>query len=153
IVIGAVTHVEGVASTDGAIRTLVTVAVEKTLKGHVDDVVTLRLAGGSVHGRGFWIPGSPRFTVGERQLLFLTVAPDGTARTTALGMGQFALVAHPRTGATMAERQLDAYALDSRPVRRVPLVRLLRTIRRATAADPGSATPLVATPPELVTPG
>jgi hypothetical protein len=153
IVIGAVEHVEGVASADGAIRTLVTVSVERTLKGRVDRTVTLRLPGGSVNGRGFWIPGSPRFTVGERQLLFLSVHPDGTARTTALGMGQFSLVSHPRTGATMAERQLHAFALDTRPVRRVPLVRLLRIIRRALADDPGSAMPLVATPPEMVTPG
>lgn len=154
IVIGAVTHVESVASLDGAIRTLVTVAVERQLKGRVPRTVTLRLAGGSVHGRGFWIPGSPRFGVGDRQLLFLSVHPDGTARTTALGLGQFALRAHPRTGATMAERQLDAHALGARPVRRVMLVRLLRTIRRALAEDRSATTmPLLGTPPEMLTPG
>src|SRR5262245_52413275 len=69
-------------------------------------------------------------------------------------MGQFVLVPHPRTGVTMAERRLDALFVDSQPVHRVALARLLRTIARAVAADEGAPTPaLVTVPPELVTPG
>jgi hypothetical protein len=154
IVIGTVAAIESVAGPEGAINTLVTVDVDTSYKGHLGRHVTLKQPGGILHGRIQWIAGSPRFGVGERQLLFLSARRDGTARTTALGMGQFALVPHARTGETMAERKLDAMVLGRRPVRRVPLARLLRTIRRALAADRGHAVaPLVAEPQELFTPG
>ena len=148
IVIGRVGAIEMVASPEGAISTLVTVEVERELRGHVGALVTLRQPGGQVGGRGFWIPGGARFATGERQLLFLSVHHDGTVRTTALGLGQFVLVPHPRTGATMAERRPDALFVDSQPVHRVALARLLRTIARAVAAE--TAAPpqaLVTVPP------
>ncbi|HSV06787.1 MAG TPA: matrixin family metalloprotease [Candidatus Binatus sp.] len=154
IVIGRVAAIEMVASPEGAISTLVTVQVEREFRGHVGALVTLRQPGGQVGGRGFWIPGGARFATGERQLLFLSAHRDGTLRTTALGMGQFVLVPHPRTGVTMAERRLDALLIDSQPVHRVALARLLRTIARAVAADEGTPAPaLVTVPSELVTPG
>jgi Matrixin/Thrombospondin type 3 repeat len=154
IVIGTVAAIESVAGPEGAINTLVTLDVESTYKGRLGRRITIKQPGGMLHGRMQWIAGSPRFGVGERQLLFLSARRDGTARTTALGMGQFALVQHGRTGATMAERKLDAMVLGRRPVRRVPLARLLRTIRRALAADPGqAAAPLVTEPQELFAPG
>ena len=154
IVIGRVAAIEMVASPESAISTLVTVEVERELRGHVGALVTLRQPGGQVGGRGFWIPGGARFATGERQLLFLSVHHDGTVRTTALGLGQFVLVPHPRTGATMAERRPDALFVDSQPVHRVALARLLRTIARAVAAETGAPPQaLVTVPPELVTPG
>jgi hypothetical protein len=154
IVVGTVEHIESVASEDGGINTLVTVAVDHAYKGDVGRLLTLRQPGGQVGGRGFWIPGSPRFARGDRQLLFLSAHADGTARTTALGLGQFRLTAHPRTGAPMAERRLEANFLGDRPVRRVPLAKLLRTIDRAVAAGAGEAVaPLVAAPREMITPG
>jgi hypothetical protein len=154
IVVGTVERLETVAGLGGAIDTLVTLEVERRLKGHVGRLVTLKQPGGQIGGRGLWIPGSPRFARGERQLLFLSAAGDGSARTTALGLGQFLLVAHPRTGTTMAERRIDALVLGDRPLRRVRLSRLLRTIRRAAATDAGRATPLLlAAPDELTAPG
>ena len=154
IVTGTVRRIETVAGADGAINTLVTVEVHGEYKGSVGRLLTLKQPGGRIAGRGLWIAGSPRFAVGERQLLFLSAHRDGTARTTALGMGQLRLVPHPRTGETMAERRLEEPVLGARPVRRVALARLLRTIRRAVAADAGRATaPLRAEPDELVAPG
>src|SRR5204863_386050 len=107
IVIGTVEQIETVAGGDGTISTLVTLDVEEALKGHVERRLTLKQPGGSIGGRALWIAGGPRFRTGERQLLFLSAAADGTARTTALGMGQFVLRPHPRTGATLAERGCD----------------------------------------------
>src|SRR5436190_646599 len=107
IVIGTVEQIETVAGADGAISTLVTLDVEEAVKGHVERRLTLKQPGGSIGGRTLWIAGGPRFRTGERQLLFLSAAADGTARTTALGMGQFVLRPHPRTGATLAERRVE----------------------------------------------
>jgi hypothetical protein len=153
IVVGTVTNLESVATRDGAISTLVTVEVEREYKGRVGRVVTLRQPGGRVGDRGLWIAGSPRFTRGERQLLFLSAHHDGTARTTALGLGQFVLTPHARTAETLAERRLDGLVLGRRPLRRVRLARLLATIRRALAVDPGATAPLVTVPSEVTEPG
>src|SRR5207247_10669756 len=114
---------------------------------------TLEPPGGGIGGRAVWIAGGPRFRTGERQLLFLSAAADGTARTTALGMGQFVLRPHPRTGATLAERRVDGLVVGDRPLRRVPLARLRRTLARAAAQDGGAAAPLPAAPPERLAPG
>jgi Matrixin len=153
IVVGTIDRLESVVDARGVIRTLVTVAVEETHKGSVGRVVTLRELGGTVDERSLWIPGAPTFTVGERQLLFLSASRrDGAAETTAFGLGQFVLTSHTRTGAAMAERPLRAPVLGRRPVRRVALARLLRTLRRGAAEDTRVPTPLAAEPSELRAP-
>src|SRR5262249_7344577 len=91
IVAGTVRGIETVADGAGAIRTLVSIEVERTYKGAPHDLVMLREPGGRVGGRMLWIAGAPAFTVGERDLLFLSADPDGGARVTALGMGQYHL--------------------------------------------------------------
>jgi len=151
IVVGTIAGLETVGGRDGRIRTLVTVDVDRSYKGAVGRRVTLVQPGGRLGDRLLWIAGSPRFRVGERQLLFLTAARDGTARTTAFGMGQFVLRPHPRTGETLAERAVDGLVLGDRPLRRVPLARLLRTIARGAAASPSPAA-IVASPLELTDP-
>jgi hypothetical protein len=154
VVIGTVRRIETVGSSDGAISTLVTLEIERTLKGSVGRIVTLKQPGGRLGERAEWIAASPTFTNGERQLVFLSAHGDGTARTTAFGMGQFLVVPHPRTGVPMAERRLDGNVIGDRPLRRAPLARVLRTVARAVAADPGGASaPLITAPAELVTPG
>src|SRR3989442_2625008 len=153
IVIGTVAQIETVAGVDGTISTLVTLDVEASVKGHAERRLTLKEPGGSIGGRVLWIAGAPRFRTGERQLLFLSAAADGTAHTTALGMGQFGLRPHPRTGATLPERRVDGLVVGDRPLRRVPLARLLRTLARAIAQDgSGAPAPLLADPPELADP-
>ncbi len=154
VVIGTVRRIETVGQPDGGIDTLVTLEVERTLKGAVGRLVTLKQPGGRLGERIEWIAGSPRFTNGERQLVFLSAHRDGTARTTAFGMGQFLVVPHPRTREATAERRLDASVIGDRPLRRAPLARVLRTVARAVAADPEAASaPLITAPSELVTPG
>ena len=150
IVIGTITDLETVASGEGAINTLVTIDVERAVKGAVGARVTLKQPGGQIGERGLWIAGSPQFARGERQMLFLSAARDGTARTTALGLGQFMLASHPRTAETMAERRPTARTLGTRPVRRVRLARLLRTIARA-LADGGAAAPRMLRAPDELT--
>jgi hypothetical protein len=154
IVIATVQEIETVAGADGTISTLVTLDVESVVKGSVERRLTLKQPGGSIGGRTLWIAGSPRFRTGERQLVFLSAAADGTARTTALGMGQFVLRPRPRTGDVLAERRVEGDVVGDRPLRRVRLARLLRTLARTLASDAGRApTPLLAAPPELLDPG
>ena len=150
IVIGTIADLETVAGGDGAINTLVTIDVERAVKGRVGARVTLKQPGGLIGERGLWIAGSPRFVRGERQMLFLSAARDGTARTTALGLGQFTLAPHPRTAETMAERPSTARTLGTRPVRRVRLARLLRSIARALAGG-GAGTPRALRQPDELT--
>ena len=153
IVVATVEDLETVATRDGEIATLVTLDVEREVKGDVGRHVTLKQPGGRLGGRTLWIAGSPRFALGERQLLFLTAHPgDGTARTTAFGLGQFVLTAHPGTGVTFAERRLEGLVIGGRPIRRVRLDRLLRTVERAVAADTAVPAPLVTVPSELMDP-
>src|SRR5438876_11875540 len=147
IVIGTVAQIETVAGADGTISTLVTLDVEASVKGHAERRLTLKEPGGSIGGRALWIAGAPRFRTGERQLLFLSAAADGTAHTTALGMGQFVLRPHPRTGPTLAERRVDGLVVGGRPLRCVPLARPRRPLARAAAEDRGAAAARLPGPP------
>src|SRR5256885_3996387 len=129
IVIGTIAQIETVAGADGTISTLVTLDVEETMKGHVERRLALREPGGRIGDRTLWIAGAPRFRTGERQPLFLPAAADGTAHPTALGMGQFVLGRHPRTGAALAERRADGPLAGAPPPRPVAPPRLRRTPR------------------------
>ena len=153
IVIGTIADIETVGGADGSINTLVSVDVERTVKGRVGARVTLKQPGGQLGERGLWVAGSPQFVRGERQLLFLSAARDGTARTTALGLGQFTLAPHARTAETMAARRPGPETLGTRPVRRVRLARLLRTVARALAENDGSTPRALRAPDELTAPG
>ncbi len=154
IVTGRITHIETVGGADGRIETLVTVAVERTMKGAPHDTIVLKQPGGQLGARTLWIAGSPRFEVGQEQLLFLSAHDDGSARVTAFGMGQFQLVPDAKTGTVVAERMLDGLVLGASRIRRVRLSRLVRTIEREVARDGRHAVaPLVTVPPEATDPG
>lgn len=153
IVLGRVARIESVAGRDGAINTLVAIEIERSYKGHPGDLVVLRQPGGQVGDQTMWIAGSPRFVVGDRDLLFLSAQRDGTARTTALALGQYRVVADGAR-VPMAARTLSEAVIGGPRARRLSLARLERIIRRAVAADTGRAVaPLVAVPDEVTAPG
>ena len=153
IVTGRVTHLETVGGADGQIDTLVTIAVERTMKGAPHDTIVLKQPGGQLGARALWIAGSPRFELGQEQLLFLSAHHDGSARVTAFGMGQFQIVPDAKTGVMVAERMLDGLVLGASRIRRVQLARLIRTVERAVAHDGRHAVaPLVTVPPEATDP-
>jgi hypothetical protein len=154
IVTGHISHIETVGTRDGGISTLVTVDVTHTFKGASHDTIVLKQPGGQLGTRRLWIAGSPRFEVGQDQLLFLTAHHDGSARVTAFGMGQYQLVTDPRTGVEFADRMLDGLMLGGARLRHVPASRVVRAIERAVAADRRHAVaPVVAVPPEATDPG
>ncbi|MFN8545428.1 MAG: thrombospondin type 3 repeat-containing protein [Candidatus Binatia bacterium] len=154
ILTGTVRRIESVADRAGAISTLVTVEIERTYKGTAHDLLVLRQPGGRVGGKTLWLAGSPRFTLGEHDLLFLTAHRDGSARTTAFGMGQYRLDGDGRTPGVRAERSLDEPVLGGPRRRRLAFARLERVIRRAVATDgPRATAALVAVPAEATAPG
>ena len=153
VVAGTVERIETVGTVDGAVNTLVTIAVDTAYKGAPGRRLVLKQPGGQLDSRGLWIAGSPEFAVGQRDLLFVVAHRDGTARTAYFGMGQFVLHADPTTGATTAERRLHEPVLGGSRVRRLPLRALERTIRRAVAADAGRAVAPLREPDELTAPG
>lgn len=94
VVLGAVLRIESVELAGSRFVTRITLAVEQTLKGNVDgDEVVITEPGGDVGGRGAWIFGAPEFTVGERVVVFLSRAPDGTLATNGLGLGKYGVEA------------------------------------------------------------
>ena len=152
IVLGTVTALESVGDRAGGIYTLVTIAVEGRYKGDVGAEIVLKQPGGELDDRGLVIPGSPVFTRGEQNVLFLSAGRDGTARTTALGLGQFRVVAGG-DGDAVAERMVHEPVLGGGRVRRLKLRRLLRTIDKAVRSDPNAPHPLVTVPAEATAPG
>jgi hypothetical protein len=152
IVVGTVTGLETVGDPVGGIYTLVTVAVDGRYKGDVGREITLKQPGGELAERGLVIPGSPVFTRGERNLLFLSAGRDGTARTTALGLGQYRL-ASGLAGDVVAERSVTEPVMGGGRVRRMKLSNLLRTIAKAVRSDSRTPSSLAPMPSELTTPG
>jgi hypothetical protein len=151
VVVGTVEDIETVSGRDGSISTLVTLAIEDTYKGATGRTLTLKQPGGQLADRGFWLAGSPQFHGGQRNLLFLSAGPDGTARTTAYGLGQFVLE-NGIGGDVMAERALTERVVGGGAVRRLKLSRLVRTIRRALEGQDVAVRPL-RDPDELTQPG
>ena len=75
---------------EGSIYTLVTLAVEQTIKGETKDVVNIRVAGGEVNGRKLWVEDAPSFQLGERAVVF---SNKGDATFTVVGglQGKFTI--------------------------------------------------------------
>jgi hypothetical protein len=87
------------------IFTDVTLALDEVLAGPpLPPTVTIRQPGGRVGGLEAWIDGAPEFHVGERALLFLSVAPDGTLRVAHLHEGKFRVLVEPESGGESAVR-------------------------------------------------
>ena len=79
------------AAVAGAPATDHTIEVERVLKGHVPGgTLVMRTPGGAnLQGEGLRVWGAPRFAAGERALLFLRHAADGTWRPLHLMLGAF----------------------------------------------------------------
>jgi hypothetical protein len=90
IFVGTVGAVESrwVGDERQSIETLVTFEDLTWLKGEVQSSITLRFAGGSVDGLHMKVAGVPRFTVGERRVIF---AYDGAFVSPIVGFDQGAL--------------------------------------------------------------
>jgi hypothetical protein len=137
VVRGVVTEVHAVtvATSQGeAIKTLVTLQVEKTLKGNPGATLTLSLLGGKVGRRNLKVEGMPTFAVGDREIVF--VANNGRAMCPLIagGHGRY----HVRHDAASGR---DYVARDNgAPVHSTD--ELAQPIERAATATAPSAEPL-----------
>jgi hypothetical protein len=156
IVIGTVDDLTAVQSPDGRIFTLVHLTLEQVLKGDLSAAaITLKESGGTVAGRREVVFGAPEFRLGETALLFLSTAPDGSLRTTQLGLGKFQLALDTNGMPQAAQRfgpdtTVVLPPATSPPDPAMPLGDLLAAVQRAGPAS--SATAYRLTPPEATDP-
>jgi hypothetical protein len=106
------------------IETLLSIDVERTLKGSAGDSIVVRVPGGQMGPYLSVMPGAPRFVEGEEVVLFLAGAPPEVPHILALGQGVFRVVRDPNTGArTVVPELLRASAYGDVHVIRGDLTR------------------------------
>lgn len=116
------------------VRTLVTLRVERTLKGEAATTLTLSFLGGKVGKRTLRVVGMPTFSVGRRELVF--VAGNGTVLCPLVGAGHGRY--HVLTDAATQreyvtrENQVPLSSTDEIPL---PLEATAAAARVKTAAD------------------
>src|SRR5947207_2406814 len=109
VVIGTVRHAASrIRPDNGWVVTDYELAVEETLKGTAVPTITVTEVGGEADGRITLISDAASYTAGERVLVFLHRASDGTYYTTAMNFGklEFARNAH---GASVLIRNTGAF--------------------------------------------
>lgn len=116
------------------VRTLVTLRVERTLKGEPAETVTLSLLGGTVGKRTLRVVGMPAFSVGQRELVF--VADNGTALCPLVGVGhgRYHVVTDAATQREYVTRD-NLVPLSSTDEVALPLAATAAAARVKTAAD------------------
>jgi hypothetical protein len=98
VVLGEVRAVNSMLSEDGRIIvTRATVRVERALKGGPRAEVVVEVPGGTLNGTTLVASGAPRFTEGERVVLFLEAA-GGRFGVAGWNQGRFTVRRDPRTG-------------------------------------------------------
>src|SRR6266851_2051883 len=91
-----------------SINTYVKVQVSKILKGQLqNDHIVFKQLGGTVGDNSTVIFGAPEYKAGQRVLLFLDTAHDGTLRIGHLFQGKYDVLDDAGTGQTRVERRLD----------------------------------------------
>jgi hypothetical protein len=106
VILGRVTALQShLDAAHGRIFTDVTLAVDEVVAGpRLPATITLRQPGGRIGGIHAWIDGSPEFTIGERVLVYLRVALDGSLRVLQLYQGKLSVMIDPLTGDEVAIR-------------------------------------------------
>ena len=166
VLTATVTAIETAAAPgpDSPISTYIHLQPGRLIKGALDRSapLILREPGGRFGDRQEWIYGAPEFWVGERTLLFLTRAPDGTLHTNNLSMGKFTLGVDA-AGHTTAMRDFGHGAAILNPAtgqllettpqsyRLLAFLERLRQLTRTTPHHHLSPRMLTPVPPELAT--
>ena len=121
IVVGTVTGIEGEYDPSGTFsRSNVTLAVERSFRGHAPDTLVLRTPGGQVGSMEQLALGVASFEVGERVLVFLTSwEDDGTPKVLGYVQGKSRIVeddqGRPRLhGGVVDGRTLESVARELR---------------------------------------
>ncbi|HJZ69411.1 MAG TPA: matrixin family metalloprotease [Blastocatellia bacterium] len=143
--------------------TYVEVLVERTLKGELPDgTIVLKQMGGAVGESGVYVFGQSRFAPGERVLLYLNSAKDGSLHVAHIFAGKFSVVGDTRSGEFVVRRyDTDEVALLERSASgdvtdRAPFDDYVRQIRqilkressRVAEIDAARTDPMVVVPAE-----
>jgi hypothetical protein len=140
VVQGRVIEVRGQWTADrGGIESLVLVEAAAYLKGALGDRVTVRVAGGEVGKFVNIIPGAPRFTPGDRVVLFLKTSGPSIPVITGTSQGVYRVSTDTASGASVVvppvvdttTRATPRGDLARRPL---PLPAFEDAVRRAEAA-------------------
>jgi len=115
IVRGTVTSVRcaWVDTTQGrAIKTFVTFAVQKCLKGDAPAELVLQFLGGEIDGQGMRVEGMPRFAAGQAEILF--IADNGVQFCPLVGLmhGRYRVLTEATTARAYIARD-DGVPLES----------------------------------------
>ncbi len=167
IIMGEVQSVKAQWDLNQNINTYVKVKISQTLKGQLqNDAIVFKQLGGTVGEDSTVIFGAPEYKTGQRVLLFLDTAHDGTLRVAHLFQGKYDVRDDTTTGQTRIKRELDKGdinilgATDGANITNdAPLARFTRKIARVlrnNAAEVSSYAaqyediPIVETPPEYI---
>lgn len=119
------------------IYTNVKVQVSDVLKGQIaSDFVVFKQLGGTVGDEATVIYGAPEYKKGQRVLLFLDTAGDGTLRVAHLFQGNYNILEDKATGKPRVERKVDGTvnllgeAESPKITNRTTLVRFTKKIKK-----------------------
>lgn len=118
--------------------TYIEVSCERVLKGQLESqTIVVKQLGGDFADSGLHVFGQPKYKQGQKVLLYLNTAPDGSLRIAHNFMGKFSIESDAATGQlfvvrSLREPEVQLYALaDSRDItERAPLKEHLQKIRR-----------------------
>ncbi len=138
---GRVTAVEArrVERPDGGsmIKTFVTVAVDRVLKGTAQKEVVLELLGGTIGDESLTVSGMPKFTVGAQEFVF--VQKNGVQFCPLVGVmhGRYRVMRDETNAREIVARD-NGQPLTSVEQVEMPMVELPAQLRAATAASAAS---------------
>jgi hypothetical protein len=136
---GRITAVESrwVAQAEGqgnVIKTFVTLAVERALKGTDQKEVTLEFLGGTVGGESMSVSGMPKFKVGDREIVFVQKNGIQFCPLVALMHGRYRVLKDDATAREHVARD-DGLPLTAVNDVETPMVTLPDSVRAAAAAS------------------
>jgi hypothetical protein len=116
------------------IKTFVTLAVERVLKGPAREEITLEFLGGMVGDEQLEVTGMPKFAVGGREFVFVQKNGVQFCPLVALGHGRYRVRHDTASGRDYIERDNGLPLTDPAEVA-VPLQQLPTPLRAASAAS------------------
>jgi len=109
------------------IHTLVTLRVDRVLKGKAGKEITITCAGGRVGEKRIPVSGVPTFVKGERAVVFLWKNGRGEFIPLGMNQGKFRIEKDAKTGSETARNSLEGLALVGAPDGRGERRRVKRT--------------------------
>lgn len=125
-----------VAAADGTglIKTFVTFAVERTLKGPAQNEVVLEFLGGTVGDESLTVSGMPKFKAGDREFVFLQKNGVQFCPLVAMMHGRYRVMRDASAGRDYVARDNRAPLTDVTEIQ-LPMNALPATVQAATAGD------------------